>query len=178
MSIKPKNPSLSTLALTLALAVGRKTVTLREALLARAQRKLEDAVQSAGEYEVALDRSTRADLEEEADEIVVRIVARGQAAVADNERMNAIGAYLTPSSTPRPQVPEGAGLTAPSEKILDEDDAPEGYKAVPWSACGSCAFGDGQARCPRRIGDEDGWLHCVEHNRPDWVEVMFVKRRG
>lgn len=73
--------------------------------------------------------------------------------------------------TEREQVPEGAGLPPPE---IDEDDAPEGYKAVPcgMDGCPDCAFTTGEQDCPTR----DGQLRCIDVLRADRTEVVFVKR--
>lgn len=75
--------------------------------------------------------------------------------------------------TEREQVPEGAGVRdfddLPAPQGVNEDEAPEGYKAVPTSGgCTGCAFDPLSDACPAPA--------CYSEHRGDGQEVIFVKR--
>ena len=107
MSIKPQNPSIDTLILTWGLALRRKTVALRESLLARAIRKLDTAVADAGEAEDRMDWSIRQDLDDEADDLRAVISDCNKAKTQAEGRLTSILNYLDPDEFyTRPQVPE------------------------------------------------------------------------
>lgn len=56
---------------------------------------------------------------------------------------------------------------------IDENDAPEGYRAVASRACAGCAFLVGEVDCPN---NPKGALACVSWLRKDATSVVFVKR--
>jgi hypothetical protein len=168
--IEATNPSLDTILLNLWLGLRERITDWRRAQLTNAALREEDIKQR-------LDWSIRQDLDDEADELRAVISDCNKVKAQAEDRLTRILNYLDPDEfyTQRPQVPDGAGLTAPSEKILDEDDAPEGYKAVPgaWvDGCEGCAFDEVGASCPEHEGER----HCAEHSRADRTEVRFIKR--
>ena len=85
-----------------------------------------------------------------------------------------------PDYTPREQVPEGAGVRdfddLPAPQGVEEDEAPEWYKAVSAGVgCTGCYFDpthpDG---CPGSPGSEV--TSCFADQRGDQQEVVFIKR--
>ena len=82
-----------------------------------------------------------------------------------------------PGFTPRPQVPEGAGIQdfddLPAPQGVDENEAPWGYRAVSSSgACTGCSF-DPLGMCPN---NDSGPVRCNAEFRGDQQEVIFVPR--
>lgn len=122
------------------------------------------------EVQDRLDWSIRTDLDDEADDLRTVIADCNKAKAQAEDRLTKVLAYLDPDGfyggfTPRPQVPEGAGLAA------DEDDAPQGYRAVAFESCAGCAFVS--RPCPQGA---DGLLLCNSEARDDEREVHFLKR--
>ena len=85
-----------------------------------------------------------------------------------------------PEFTPRPQVPEGAGIQdfddLPAPQGVDENEAPDGYKAVASErvgTCSGCCFSP-DLGCPSN--DDDTFGACLASRRGDRQDVVFVAR--
>lgn len=83
-----------------------------------------------------------------------------------------------PEFTSRPQVPEGVGIQdfddLPAPQGVDENEAPEGYKAaVSSGGCTGCAF-DPLGTCPGSSGST--LPSCFAEQRGDQQEVVFQQR--